>query len=299
MYPRHIPDSEDSADDNVSCGDHVRLTATIKASSYVGMQPLCTARRQLVAPCEILHHDLWDAILCAGVPVSLRELVSLSLKQLQLRDNQDNRHKILQCSWELGWHVTSTLSGVNYHYWGGGITPDTTDSFRRGDWIEVAGTELCQHVETSRLARVICGFKIRNVKRVFENVDNTDWENVDCRKNDYVVYLLIRYAMAHPDCGRERGPEHRPLCPGELRNTHCLWKWYERRANFRRGCWRARPWDRHKHLFGDTLDQQERRKAQECRAWYDVIQSSNIVGHANVTSDWDRDDSFLQSVIWA
>jgi len=139
-----IPD-KDSTDDDVRCGDHVKLTALIRASAHVGMQPLCTTRRRLVAPCAILHHDTWDAILCAGVPVSLRELVSLSLKQLQLRDNQRNRQKMLQCSWELGWHVTSTLSGVTYHYWGGGVTPDTTDSFRRGDWVEVA-VHVCEQV---------------------------------------------------------------------------------------------------------------------------------------------------------
>ena len=294
-----IPDNEDSTDDDGRCGDHVKLTALIRASAHVGMQPLCAARRRLVAPCAILHHDTWDAILCAGVPVSLRELVSLSLKQLQLRDNQRNRQKMLQCSWELGWHVTSTLSGVTYHYWGGGVTPDTTDSFRRGDWVEVAGTELCARVRTSRLARIVCGVKIRNIKQFFENVDDTGWESADCREKDYVVYLLVRYATPHPDCGRERGPEHRPLCPGKLRDTHCLWKWFERHATFRRGCWRARPWDRHKHLFGDTLEQQERRKEQECRAWYDIIQSNNILGNTNVTQDWDRPDSFLQSVIWA
>ena len=197
--------------------------------------------------------------------------------------------------------MTETSSGVTSHYWGGGVTPDTTDSFRRGDWVEVAGTEVYrrQLVSTSRLGRVICGLKIRNIKRVFDNVDDEGWDNKDCRDKDYVVFLLVRYAMPHPDCGSARGPKHRPLCPGELQRTHCLWKWYERPVTFRRGCWRARPWDRHKHLFGDTLQQQESRKQQECRAWYDVIQSNNIVGHANVTPDWDRDESFLQSVIWA
>ena len=113
--------------------------------------------------------------------------------------------------------IRDILSGVTYHYWGdGGVTPDTTDSFRRGDWVEVTGTELCARVQTSRLTRIVCGVKIRNIKQCFENVDDTGWENADCRKKDYVVYLLVRYATAHPDCGRERGPKHRPLCPGEL-----------------------------------------------------------------------------------
>ena len=83
-----------------------------------------------------------------------------------------------------------------------------------------------------------------------------------------------------------------------ISTTHCLWKWHERPATFSRGCWRQRPWTRHRHLFGETVEQQETRKTQEGRAWYDVIKSSDILHHTNVTSDWDRPDSFLQSVMW-
>ena len=42
-----------------------------------------------------------------------------------------------------------------------------------------------------------------------------------------------------------------------------------------------------------------KKSIEEKFAWYDVISTENIVGHANVTSDWDRDESFLQSVMWA
>ena len=59
---------------------------------------------------------------------------------------------------------------------------------------------------------------------------------------------------------------------------------------------RARGKDIAKHLFGDTPEEQYKRRAHEGLAWYDVITSNNILGHANVTSDWDRDDS---SVMWA
>ncbi len=233
--------------------------------------------------------------------MSLRELVSLSLSQLELEDNELNRHKLLQCSWHLGWHVTHTTeSGVSSHYWGGGVTPKTTSSFLRGDWVEIAGTEICRSEQTSLLSRVICGVKINGIRKTFGTaaIEDTVYENDNCREKDYVVYLLVRYACAHPDTGRQRGPNCRPLCPGELRNTHCLWKWYERPAPFRRGCWRQRPWERHRHFFGDTLQQQNSRKTQEERAWYDVIQSSNIISHTNVQCDWDRADSFLQSVMW-
>ena len=71
-----------------------------------------------------------------------------------------------------------------------------------------------------------------------------------------------------------------------------------RLLTFRRGCWRPRPWSRHCNLFGSTEAQQQIRYDQEAQAWYDVIQSTNIVSYANVQTDWDRPDSFMQSVMW-
>ena len=170
----------------------------------------------------------------------------------------------------------------------------------RGDWIEIAGSEDRGGVLTSRLARIICGVEIRKLKAVFHKSFEREgiWENESCMKNDYVVFLLVRYARAHPDTRRSRGPDNRPLCPGALNHTHCLWKWYEQRATFHRGCWRPRPWERNKHYFGDTHEQQEKRKKQEQRAWYDFIQVCNISSYTNVQIDWDRPDSFLQSVMW-
>ena len=278
----------------------MRLTSPLRTDD-IGLYHLRRGRRGLVILDENIHVDIWDRVLCEGVPISLRELVSLTASQLGLANNLSNLHKLLQCSWSLGWHVTAKTScGVTSHYWGGGVTTKTTSNYLRGDWIEIAGTELCRGVQTSRLARVICGVKIRNIKKIFGEpaIDNDVWENQACKAGDYVVYLIVRYASAHPDTGRRRGPKFRPLCPGELKNTHCLWKWHERPVNFRRGCWRQRPWERHQHLFGDSPEQQELRKKQEARAWYDVIQSSNILAHANVQCDWDRPEAFLQSVMW-
>ena len=181
---------------------------------------------------------------------------------------------------------------------GGATTPGNETTTPRGDWVEIGGTEICRGEVTSRLAQVVCGVAIRNLQRLFSELPDTLWEYRDCKQEDCVVFLLVRYAMAHPDAGRQRGPEHRPLCPGELKNTHCLWQWYDRPTNFRRGCFRTRPWERHKHLFGDTHQQQETRKEQERRAWYDLIQSGNVFSHTNVQHDFDRPGAFLQSVMW-
>ena len=278
---------------------------TIKLSSHI--TPNSASMNRLLRGCrgmhrthDNIHHDVWDSVLCEAVPISLREMVSLGAVHLGLPDTEVIRKRLLSCSWTLGYHVTSTDSlGLSSHYWGGGLTPNTTSSLKRGDWIEIEGTELFRGVQTSRLGRVICGVLIRNIDQVFGHEINDEvWENDSCQKADYVVFLLVRYAMPHPAVARQRGPEYRPLCPGDLKDTHCLWKWYQRPANFRRGCWRARPWQRHKHFFGDTDEQQNKRKADEARAWYDFVQCSNISCHTNVKKDWDRPDSFLQSVMW-
>ena len=257
--------------------------------------------RGLHTVAEHIHHDTWDTILCPGVPVSLRELVTLARVHLRLPDAEMTLKKLLLCSWTIGWHVTSRdADGSSQHYWGGGAQPTTTTGRLRGDWIEIQGSDLCRGVRTSRLARIICGVQIRNVKKFFGESAVADdvWQTKYNHGKDSVVFLLVRYAMPHPDVGRQRGPEHRPLCPGPLNNTHCLWKWYQRPVNFRRGCWRPRPWERHKHMFGETETIQNTRKQQEARAWFDFIQTTNIYSHTNVRKDWDRPDSFLQSVMW-
>ena len=46
------------------------------------------------------------------------------------------------------------------------------------------------------------------------------------------------------------------------------------------------------------LETQTCRQKLESRAWYDVIQPSEILRYTNVQSDPDRDDAFLQSIMW-
>ena len=299
--PLATPHTVDGDDDNTG-GDvpSVRLSCVLK-SRESGILRLKRGCRGLHAAATGIHHDVWDTVLCAGVPVSLRELVSLAAQHLGLGDDRQTHLRLLQCSWTLGWHVTSRdCDGSSRHYWGGGVTSDTTSRMLRGDWVEIEGTELCRGVPTSLLARVICGVQIRNVGKFMgrDHISDSVWQTNYNKEQDSVVFLLVRYAMAHPDVGRQRGPQHRPLCPGPLRNTHCLWKWYQRPATFRRGCWRPRPWNRHKRMFGATEEEQNVRKRQEARAWYDFVQTSNIIGHTNVRKDCDRPDSFLQSVMW-
>ena len=51
-------------------------------------------------------------------------------------------------------------------------------------------------------------------------------------------------------------------------------------------------------MFGPDSDSQNKRKLGEERAWYDLVQCSEIKSHTNVQLDPDREQSFLQSVMW-
>jgi hypothetical protein len=277
----------------------IRLSSPIRTDDN-GLTVLYRGRRGLVRATQTLHRSTWDTVLCEGVPISLRELILLSADRLGVDVNMRNAHKLLECSWYLGWHVTNVSSkGISRNYWGGGVTPRTSSNYLRGDWVETNVTDLQNGVTTSRLARVICGVQVCRVRKVTGlELPDTTWETADNKPSDTVSFLLVRYAQGHRQAGRKRGPKHRPLCPGILSDTHCLWSWTKRGVRFQRGCLRGRAWDRNKHFFGDTDESQTIRKELEEFAWYDLIQTSEVTAYANVQSDPDRDQSFLQSVMW-
>ena len=278
----------------------ISLTSPVEAATN-GLSLLYRGRRGIVRANEQIHHNTWDTLLCEGVPVSLREIVLLTADILGVPVNIVNGLKLLRCSWYLGWHVhTVSLKGVSRHYWGGGVTPRTTSNYLRGDWIETNITEDHNGVTTSRLARVICGVRISNLRqRTGFEIPPKTWQTQENKEKDTVVFLLVRYAQPHASTGNRRGPNHRPLCPGNLKETHCLWSWAKRRAvGVHRGCLRGRAWDRNKHFFGDTEASQNKRKDSEERAWYDLVLTSEISSYANVQLDPDREDAFLQSVMW-
>ena len=283
----------------------LRLTSGIAADNN-GLEVLYRARRGTVTETQQLHADTWDRILTEGVPLSIREITLLVASFLNMTVNLLNAQKLLTCSWSLGWHLPSVSSDntFRHYYWGGGVTPGTTSNYLRGDWIEVAGTEKNNRTVTSRLARIICGIEIRDDRKVLvpplvpEVIPDDVWQTPQNKQSRTLTFVLIRYAQAHPDSRRLRGPKRRPLCPGMLKDTHCLWSWAKRPASCKRGCFQGRIWERNRRFFGNTESAQEDRKTAEKHAWYDVIQSNSILRYANVQPDPDRVDSFLQSVMW-
>ena len=273
---------------------------SIRLNSSIDQHHLALGRRGLAHTARILHHDTWNSMTHEGVPVSLLELVQLVADFLGILVDMDNSHKLLQCHWQLGWHVTSTdHNDTTRHYRGGGVTPTTTSNYQRGDWVETNVSDVHSGVRTSRLARIVCGVRISGVRRIMRSdFPDETWETLENKRSDTLFFLLVRYASPHRNSGRRRGPQNRPLCPGILRDTHCLWSWTKRRVNFQRGCLSGNHWERNRHLFGHDIDSQLKRRDSEQRAWYDLIQVHDIKCYANVQIDPDRDEAFLQSVMW-
>ena len=300
-------DTTDKSDSCTSLCGNSTLTS-VRMSSLINGQErgLVVLRRGSRGMSKKLHASTWDTIVSEGVPMSLRELVNIVADNLGLEVNYHNSNKLLKCSWNLGWHVScTTCCGMTRNFRGGGETRGITSAYLRGDWVETSITDEVDHVRTSRLCRIICAVKIKNLKKITgldfsitsDDAQEVTWQTEKNKADDKMIFLLVRYAKPHPHA-RERGPQHRPLCPGILKDTHCLWTWAKRDRTFRRGCFVGRAWERNKHFFGDSLESQNSRRELERYAWYDLIQVSDIVAHANVQIDPDRDQAFLQSVMW-
>ena len=248
------------------------------------------------------HSDNWDAIICPDILVSRKEILQLLAERLHTSRNQLGMKKVARCVHSIDRNVTvTTVSNMRLHYRSCG----TYNCVGRGSsawqtWVEVEGSDRCGSSRrvTSRLAFVVCAIHLKNIHAALGIPLVEELCEVEL---DSATFFLIRYAAPHPSATL-RGPEMRPLCPGPLKNTHCLWTWAKRPEGHERGCYRPRPWSRHRRHFGSTEYYQERLQRRNSRAWYDLIQVSNIKNYANVQIDPDPyldDEVFLQSCVWS
>ena len=247
------------------------------------------------------HDDTWDTIVSPDVLISRKELLLLVAERLKTSRNKAGMIKVAKCDWFIGRHVTvTTSSGMRLHYWGSG----TYNCIGRPDskwqtWVEVEGYDGgARRRQTSRLAFVVCGIQLQNVSAMGAPLPQELREVPG--ENDSITFLLVRYAKAHASAV-DRGPACRPLCPGPFHSTHCLWTWATRPDDHERGCFRPRPWDRHRRYFGLTAVAQNKLRETDEKAWYDIIQVTNIRGYANVQADPDPHQAnvFLQSLVWS
>ena len=248
------------------------------------------------------HADMWDTILCPDVLVSRRELLLLVAERMQTSRNLAGMKLVAQCEWHIGRHLTVTsTSETRIHYWCCGTHNRVGQCDRKwATWVEVEGYDGKGTRKTSRLAFLVCAIQLKNIKKAMGTpLPEALREVVGKEGEDSVTFFLVRYAAPHQSV-TQRGPEHRPLCPGPFQHTHCLWTWATRPEGHVRGCFRPRPWERHKKYFGSVPEQQNKLRLANSLAWYDLIQVSNIRCFTNVHVDPDpvHDQLFLQSVVY-
>ena len=249
------------------------------------------------------HSDNWDAIICPDILVSRKELLQLLAEKLHTPRNRMGMKKVARCIHSINRHVTvTTVSKMRLHYWSSGTYNCVgRKSSAWQTWVEVEGYDRSGSSRrlTSRLAFVVCAIHLKHIRSAIGVPLTVELCEVD--DEDSATFFLIRYAAPHRSA-THRGPEHKPLCPGPLKNTHCLWTWASRPETHERGCFRTRPWSRHRRHFGSTPDEQEKRMESNRRAWYDLIQVTNIKNYANVQQDPDPlldGEVFLQSRVWS
>lgn len=252
----------------------------------------------VIEPHKWEHSDMWDAVLSPTVLVSRKELLLLVAERMGQSRNRDGMRRVALCKWMIGKRVIVTTSSEEptTHYWGCGSYSHLGDNPLRPTWVEVEGYDRKGGRQTSRLAFVVCGIQLTNVKNTM-GIDVPESLRDVQDDTDQVTFLLVRYAKAHP-LALMRGPESRPVCPGPLKNTHCLWTWATRPEGYERGCFRTRPWERHARYFGRTVSEQNQVKENDRLAWYDIIQITNVRTFANVQKDPDMENVFLQTAFW-
>lgn len=276
-----------------------RLAAKISVTAHLKDQ---RGRVIELDPEGYRHVDLWDLLLCPSVLVSRKEVLLLLAERVLKKRTREAMITISNMDMQIGRHVAVTMSsGGTLHYYG---VPAGSVQNKFPTWVEVAGYDKVSRRSnrlTSRLACVVCAIQLNNVIIATGQTVPAELRDVHgISGKESVTFLLVKYAAPH-ESATQRGPDHRPLCPGPLKHSHCLWKWAARPSGYTRGCFRPRPWERNKRYFGRSPEQQEAIKRTELRAWYDIIQVTNIKCYANVhrIPSIAASSVFLQSLIFS
>ena len=116
--------------------------------------------------------------------------------------------------------------------------------------------------------------------------------------------VLVRWFEAHPDAwGRDK--MCRPLCPGPLRETHCLWRYAvsprPRRVMTAPDGSQTRCFTDQKYMFGQNDDDINNAWRDEQYAYYGLIIPSSILETVSISREYDAEsmthtDSWLQTV---
>jgi len=230
------------------------------------------------------------------------ELLDMLCDKLQMSKTRES-YSMLQClSWTFGRKLVMPNGVV---YW----ATDTdylgdTDSSRR-DVFRIHGSERCRQLETSFCCEAVVFVQISGWHLLLDAMPNRELPRYLAQDldSDTLRFVLGRWLTDHPDSTR-RDSTFRPVCPGPLEHTHCLWKYAKTTRPRKLMTTNGRPsaaFTACKDMFGSTHHAVYKKWDEEQRAYYTLLLTSTIVTTSQISREYipgqmDLSDAWLETV---
>jgi hypothetical protein len=155
---------------------------------------------------------------------------------------------------------------------------------------------------TALCCQAVCFFSIQGVDSVLELLQKVIPKHLENDlQDDSITFILVRYFTPHP-LAFERDTEYRPMCPGPLRQNHCLWQFAKTSRCRKTMCddnnEMSDDFKEQGHVFG--INDQERQKCfeDEKRAYFGVLTPRSIKRRCNVTPEFCDNTKLAFSDTW-
>ena len=235
------------------------------------------------------------------------ELLDLLCQQLQLPVTIMSYHSLNNLRWTFGGKL-SMSNGISYWATDRNYEPSgESNHSRRRDVLFLAGTEAGARAgqHNALCCQATCFI---TVSRLDELCNVTGVPIPHKLKNEVhrnsLTFVLGRWLTAHPE-SLQRDSLGRPVCPGALQHTHCLWTFAKtprpRKSMVDNLGNPTSHFHRFSKMFGDTPAAQRERWKSEQKAYYCLVTPSTIKTTANmsriyVTGSMVQSDDWLETV---
>ena len=155
---------------------------------------------------------------------------------------------------------------------------------------------------TALCCQSVCFFTITGVQVLLQSLHKRLPEHLILDlQNDTLTFILLRYFTPHPSAF-ERDTQYRPVCPGPLRLNHCLWT-FSKSTRYRLSMCNEDgtmndSFERQRHVFGVTEQQQRKCFEDEKKAYFGVLTPRSIKRECNMTPEFCGDNKIEFSGVW-
>ena len=231
-----------------------------------------------------------SSILHPQARVTRVEVLDLLCAKLNLPTTIHSYQRLQHLHFQLGQKLVREGDGKTFWATDYNYTFETSHkSRRRRDIVLVKGaeqrlylTDTGEHVTklNALCGEAVCFLKISDLGEINVPPELERDESSTVDQPTY-TFILLRYFEPDPSRNSERDPLHRPLCTGPLHINHCLWR-YAQAKTYRKAISTGtglpnESFDRQKHMFGETPEEQTRLFDMEKKAYYALISPNNVV----------------------